>query len=179
VEIEKVKEAVKSLLQALGENPDREGLRETPDRVARFYKDFLENEREFKATSFTSDYDQMVVVKDIGFYSLCEHHLLPFFGKVSVGYIPKSGRVLGLSKVCRLVRKHSGRLQIQERFVQNIAKELECIVDPLGCGVIVKSQHLCMMMRGVKQQESVVTTNCLLGNFREGEVKEEFFKVVL
>lgn len=174
---------IRAILEALGENPDREGLSETPARVEKAlmyltsgYRMKLEdiiNNALFKVT-----YDEMVIVKDIEFFSLCEHHLLPFFGKVHVAYLPKE-KVLGLSKIPRIVDMFARRLQIQERLTQEIAQCIERVVEPRGVGVVIEAQHLCMMMRGVEKQHSGAVTSAMLGLFRtRQETREEFLSLI-
>jgi GTP cyclohydrolase IA len=162
----RVEQAVRDILTEVGEDPDREGLRATPARVHRMYGELLagywvDPERLLNNAIFEVDYSEMVVVKDIEFYSLCEHHLLPFFGKAAVAYIPR-GRVVGLSKIPRIVEMYARRLQIQERMTQEIADFLQNRLDPKGVGVVVEATHLCMVMRGVRK-EAVVTTAALHG----------------
>jgi GTP cyclohydrolase IA len=176
-------EAVRDLLIMLGENPDRPGLVDTPQRVRRSLADltcgYAEDPREVAGRAiFEEQYDEMVVVKDIELYSLCEHHLLPFFGKAHVAYLP-NGRIVGLSKLPRLVEIFSRRLQVQERLTVQIAEALVDLLDPLGVGVVIEAAHLCMMMRGVEKQNSKTTTSCLLGRFRDDEkTRAEFLNLV-
>jgi GTP cyclohydrolase IA len=164
---------VHRLLQKLGENPEREGLRRTPHRVSESLR-FLTRgcsqtlERELNGAIFNEPADQMIVVRDIEMYSLCEHHLLPFFGKCHVAYLP-AGKIIGLSKIPRIVDCYARRLQVQERLTMQIAKALEDAVKPQGVGVVIEAQHLCMMMRGVEKQNSLATTSCLLGRIRDDE----------
>jgi GTP cyclohydrolase IA len=165
-----MQELVRLLLVRLGEDPTREGLQRTPLRVARSLAELTRGSTESVADIvgegvFEEDCSEMVLVKDIEFYSLCEHHLLPFFGKVHVGYIP-DGRIIGLSKIPRLVDVFARRLQVQERMTSQIAKALQEVLTPKGVGVVVDAAHLCMMMRGVQKQNSSTLTSCLLGNFR-------------
>lgn len=174
---------VRRQLELLGEDPDREGLKRTPLRVAEAYK-FLArgykddpktvlNDALFEATS-----DEMVIVKDVDFYSLCEHHMLPFFGKCHVAYLPNS-KVVGLSKIPRLVDVYARRLQIQERMTQEIASALEELIAPQGVGVVVEAQHLCMMMRGVEKQNSYAITSAMLGRFRDdARTRAEFLDLI-
>jgi len=170
----KIEEGVSLILQGIGENPEREGLKDTPKRVARFWNEFLSCPR-IQYTSFSSAYDEMIIVKNISFNSMCEHHLLPFIGTVSLGYIPKNGRVLGLSKLVRIVYKYSCALQIQERMTQEIGQELEKSINPRGVGVRIEAQHLCMVIRGVKNVTSKGVTLYLSGAFRESEkARKEF-----
>jgi GTP cyclohydrolase I len=176
-------ELVREMLIRLGEKPDREGLQETPERVKRSmewltrgYKE--DPEKLLKGALFTVNYDEMVIVKDIEMFSLCEHHMLPFFGKVHVAYIPK-GRVMGLSKIPRLVEIFSRRLQIQERLTTEIAETIQRVIEPQGVGVVVEARHLCMMMRGVEKQHSAAVTSSMLGCFREEqETRNEFLSLI-
>jgi GTP cyclohydrolase I len=164
-------ETVASLLEQLGENPDREGLLETPSRVAESLR-YLTAGYAADPASIVGDaifaldgYDDMVIVKDISFFSLCEHHLLPFFGRAHIGYVP-DGRVVGLSKLPRLVDAYSRRLQVQERLTREIAEAIDTVVTPRGVGVVVEGRHLCMEMRGVEKESSETVTSCMLGVFR-------------
>ena len=167
----KIKNLTKQLLKEIGENPDREGLLKTPDRVAKAW-DFLSKgyRQDIKTlinnAVFEEKYDQMVLVKDIEFYSMCEHHLLPFFGRAHVAYIP-NGKIIGLSKIPRIVDVFSRRLQVQERMTQQIADTLNDVLDPKGVAVVVEGQHMCMQMRGVENKNSYATTSHMLGLFRE------------
>lgn len=173
-------ETVAALLEQLGENPDREGLIDTPTRVAESLRYLTEGYASDPATIvgdalFALDgYDDMVVVKDIAFFSLCEHHLLPFFGRVHIGYVP-DGRVVGLSKLPRLVDAYSRRLQVQERMTREIADAINTTVNPRGVGVVVEGRHLCLEMRGVQKQTSQTMTSCMLGVFRsDPRTRSEF-----
>jgi len=178
-----MQDLIRQLLAELGEDPTREGLVDTPKRVEKAYK-FLTSgydadiDRVLNNALFTVDYSEMVIVKDIDFYSLCEHHLLPFFGKCHVAYIPQ-GRVLGLSKIPRLVDIFARRLQIQERLTNQIAETLREKVDPLGVAVVVEATHLCMSMRGVEKQNSFAVTSAMLGVFREdARTRMEFLDLI-
>ena len=178
-----MQEAVKTLLGGLGEDPGREGLEKTPERVEKALK-FLTSgyAQDAKAlineALFTVTYDEMVVVKDIDVFSLCEHHLLPFYGKAHVAYIP-NGKVVGLSKIPRLVDMFARRLQVQERLTVQIAEAIQEYIQPRGVGVIVEAVHFCMMMRGVEKQNSVAVTSCMLGAFRDRQpTREEFLSLV-
>jgi len=173
-------ETVAALLEQLGENPDREGLIDTPARVAESLRYLTEGYASDPAVIVgdalfdLQGYDDMVVVKDIAFFSLCEHHLLPFFGRVHVGYVP-DGRVVGLSKLPRLVDAYSRRLQVQERMTREIAEAINTTVNPRGVGVVVEARHLCLEMRGVQKQTSQTLTSCLLGVFRSDQrTRSEF-----
>ncbi len=164
-------DTVAALLEQLGENPDREGLRETPNRVADSLRYLTAGYTVHPSTIVgdalfaVEDYDDMVVMKDIAFFSLCEHHLLPFFGRAHIGYVP-DGRVVGLSKLPRLVDAYSHRLQLQERMTRQIADAINTVVTPRGVGVVVEGRHLCVEMRGVEKESSQTVTSCMLGVFR-------------
>ena len=178
-----IADLVDSLLVELGEDPDRQGLKATPDRVARALRELtsgynVKPEDVIADAIFDQDYDEMVVVKDINFYSLCEHHMLPFFGQVHVGYLPK-GKVVGLSKIPRLVEVFSHRLQIQEKFTRQIAEALNGALEPRGVGVVVEARHLCMEMRGVEAEGGRMMTSCMLGTFRrDPRTRAEFLDLV-
>src|SRR2546425_5827781 len=178
-----IPELVESLLVELGEDPDRQGLKATPDRVARALRELtngygVKPEEVVADAVFDQDYDEMVVVRDIAFYSLCEHHVLPFFGHVHVGYLPK-GKVVGLSKIPRLVEVFSHRLQIQEKLTKEIAEALNEAVAPRGVGVVVEARHLCLEMRGVETPGGHVITSCMLGTFRrDPRTRAEFLDLV-
>jgi len=178
-----IADLVDSLLSELGENPRRQGLKATPDRVARALRELTDGygvkpEEVVAGAVFDQDYDEMVVVKDIPFYSLCEHHMLPFFGQVHVGYLPK-GRVVGLSKIPRLVEVFSHRLQIQEQLTRQIAEALNTTLAPRGVGVVVEARHLCMEMRGVETPGGRMLTSCMLGTFRrDPRTRAEFLELV-
>ncbi|TAL12080.1 MAG: GTP cyclohydrolase I FolE [Chloroflexota bacterium] len=177
---DRVEEAVRDILLEIGEDPDRDGLIGTPDRVHRMYAELtagyhVDPDRLVNGAIFEVDYSEMVVVKDIPFYSLCEHHLLPFFGTASVAYIPR-GRVIGLSKIPRIVEMYARRLQIQERMTQEIADFLDARLDPQGVGVVVEANHLCAVMRGIRKPGTVMTTSAVLGLFRSRDrTRAEFF----
>jgi GTP cyclohydrolase I len=178
-----VQEIVRQLIAELGENPDREGLVDTPKRVVKALK-FLTSGYEADIDAvinnalFTVDYSEMVIVKDVDFYSLCEHHLLPFFGKCHIAYIP-STRVIGLSKVPRLVDVFSRRLQVQERLTNQIANTIRDKIAPLGVAVVVEATHLCMSMRGVQKQNSFAVTSAMLGAFRNNaRTRMEFLELI-
>jgi GTP cyclohydrolase I len=176
----KVEEAVREILLEVGEDPDRQGLKGTPDRVHRMYAELtagyhVDPDRLINGAVFDVDYSEMVVVKDIPFYSLCEHHLLPFFGTASVAYIPR-GRVIGLSKIPRVVEMYARRLQVQERMTQQIADFLNERLSPQGVGVVVEANHLCAVMRGIRKPGTVMTTSAVLGLFRSRDrTRAEFF----
>ena len=171
--------SVSQILQAIGEDPAREGLVRTPERVARAYQEILGGYQTdpvqlVNGALFNVDYDEMVIVKDIEYYSLCEHHMLPFFGRAHVAYVPK-GRVIGLSKIPRIVDMFAHRLQVQERMTQQIAEFIQEVINPWGVGVVIEGQHLCMMMRGIKKEQAKMTTSAMLGGFRKRlETRMEF-----
>lgn len=169
--------AVRTIIVHNGDDPNREGLLKTPDRVARFYREFF-LPTPFEFTTFDAEgMDQMIVQNDIQFYSLCEHHMVPFFGKVAVAYIP-NGKIVGLSKLARCVHHFARRLQNQERMTQQIANQLNEVLAPAGAAVLVRARHLCQEMRGVRAVGSVTTTSCLLGVFREeGPCRSEFLSL--
>ena len=174
---------IESILAQLGEDPQREGLVGTPARVVETYRfltrGYQENIGEIlNGALFDVEYDEMVIIKDIEVYSLCEHHLLPFFGKCHVGYLP-SKRIIGLSKIPRLIDMFARRLQVQERLTQQIAQTIEQYAEPKGVGVIIQAQHLCMMMRGVEKQNTQITTSAMLGRFRgDQRSRTEFLNLV-
>jgi GTP cyclohydrolase IA len=178
-----MQEIIRQLLAELGEDPSREGLLDTPQRVEKSLR-FLTSgyatdvDATLNNALFSVDYNEMVIVRDIDFYSLCEHHLLPFFGKCHVAYIPQ-GRVLGLSKIPRLVDIFARRLQIQERLTNQIAETLRAKIDPLGVAVVMEATHLCMSMRGVEKQNSFAATSAMLGVFREdARTRMEFLELI-
>ena len=174
---------MKEMLVRLGEDPTREGLQSTPSRVRKAYEFLTKGYNEdpeamLKNALFTVTYDEMVIVKDVEMFSLCEHHMLPFFGKVHVAYIP-NGKVIGLSKIPRLIETFSRRLQIQERLTTQIAETIQKVIQPQGVGVVVEARHLCMMMRGVEKQHSQAVTSSMLGCFREEqETRQEFLSLI-
>jgi GTP cyclohydrolase I len=175
--------AVRALLIEMGEDPDRPGLLGTPNRVRRMYAELTSGYRTdadalLNGAAYQVDYDEMVVVRDIEFYSLCEHHLLPFFGRVSVGYLPR-GTVIGLSKIPRIVEMYAKRLQLQERMTTEIATFLMDRLDPKGVGCVVEASHLCTMMRGVKKEQARMVTSAMLGTFRrDGRTRNEFLRLI-
>jgi GTP cyclohydrolase I len=176
----RVEAAVREILTEIGEDPDREGLHGTPERVHRMYAELtagyhVDVQRLINGAVFEVDYSEMVVVKDIPFYSLCEHHLLPFFGNAAVAYIPR-GRVVGLSKIPRIVEAFARRLQVQERLTQQIADVLQDNLEPKGVGVVLEATHLCAVMRGVRKPGTIMTTSAVLGLFRSRDnTRAEFF----
>ena len=174
---------VREMLVRLGEDPQREGLLRTPERVQKAFEFLTRGYNEdpealLKNALFTVNYDEMVIVKDVEVFSLCEHHMLPFFGKVHVAYIP-NGKVIGLSKIPRLIELFSRRLQIQERLTTQIAETIQKVIQPQGVGVVIEARHLCMMMRGVEKQHSAAVTSSMLGCFREEqETRTEFLSLI-
>jgi GTP cyclohydrolase I len=174
---------VREVLVRLGEDPEREGLVRTPERVQKAFQFLTKGYSEdpevmLKKALFTVTYDEMVIVKDVEMFSQCEHHMLPFFGKVHVAYIP-NGKVIGLSKIPRLIEIFSRRLQIQERLTTQIAETIQKVIQPQGVGVVIEARHLCMMMRGVEKQHSAAVTSSMLGCFREEqETRQEFLSLI-
>ncbi|MBZ5501378.1 MAG: GTP cyclohydrolase I FolE [Acidobacteriia bacterium] len=179
----KIAELVRQMLVHLGEDPGREGLRRTPERFEKALRFLTSGYRQdpdtiLNGATFSVSYDEMVVVKDIEVYSVCEHHMLPFFGKCHVAYIPNK-RVIGLSKIARLVNMYARRLQIQERLTSQIAHTLEEKLSPQGVGVIIEARHLCMVMRGVEKQNSAAMTSAMLGAFRTSkQTRDEFLSLI-
>jgi GTP cyclohydrolase IA len=178
-----MQDLIRQLLGSLGEDPSREGLRDTPKRVEKAYK-FLTSGYDvdihalINGALFTVDYSEMVIVKDIDFYSLCEHHMLPFFGKCHVAYLPRE-KVIGLSKIPRIVDAFSRRLQVQERLTNQIAEIILDTINPLGVGVVMEGTHLCMAMRGVEKQNSYAVTSAMLGTFRtDARTRSEFLTLI-
>jgi GTP cyclohydrolase I len=174
---------VRAILRTIGEDPEREGLQKTPERVVRALSFLTKGYQEdpaaiLNSALFSEEYSEMIVLKDLDFFSLCEHHVLPFFGKAHVAYIP-SKKILGLSKLARLFEVFARRLQVQERLTTQVANSLMDAIDPQGVGVVVEAEHLCMRMRGVEKQNSVVVTSCMLGTFRDRqETREEFTTLI-
>ncbi|HEY5269205.1 MAG TPA: GTP cyclohydrolase I FolE [Anaerolineales bacterium] len=179
IDIEEVQSAVQRILQAIGEDPDRDGLKRTPERIARMYAELLSGYQMDPVTVvndalFEVKYDEMVIVRDIEFYSLCEHHMLPFMGRVHVAYIP-DGKVLGLSKIPRIVDLYAHRLQVQERMTRQIADFIRDLLHPQGVAVVVEALHLCMSMRGVQKHNARLTTSAMHGAFRANlATRQEF-----
>ncbi len=170
IDTQAIEAAVLSMLNAFGEDPEREGLKNTPKRVARMFPELLSGYREnpeklVNGALFTVDYDDMVIVRDIEFYSLCEHHMLPFIGRAHVAYIPR-GQVIGLSKIPRIVDMFARRLQVQERMTRQVANFINELLNPQGVAVVVEALHMCSMMRGVKKHDARMTTSTMLGSFR-------------
>jgi GTP cyclohydrolase I len=174
-----IESAVKEILFHVGEDPEREGLERTPERVARMYDELLAGYhtdpiKMINGAVFDVEYDDMVIVKDIEFYSMCEHHMLPFFGRAHVSYIP-DGKVIGLSKIPRIVEMFARRLQVQERMTSQIAEFIDEVLHPKGVAVVVEGAHMCSMMRGVKKSEARMTTSAMLGEFKEHrKLRKEF-----
>ena len=177
------RELIRGLLVQLGEDPDREGLRQTPRRVEQAFRYFTEGyhqdlDKLLNGALYSVCYDEMVIVKDIEVFSLCEHHLLPFFGKAHIAYVPNK-KVIGLSKIPRLVDVFARRLQIQERLTSQIAQAIEQKIQPQGVGVVIEARHLCMMMRGVEKQHSRAVTSAMLGVFRDSkQTRDEFLSLI-
>lgn len=170
IDKDEIEKSVAEILISIGEDPNRDGLKATPKRVAKSYEELLSGYRVdprklINGALFEVSYDEMIVVRDIEFFSLCEHHMLPFIGRVHVAYIPKK-KIIGLSKIPRIVDMFSKRLQIQERMTQQIAEFINAVLDPLGVGVVAEAIHLCSMIRGVKKQQASMTTSAMLGAFR-------------
>src|SRR5689334_15360698 len=175
-------EIYREILRRMGEDPNRDGLLRTPGRVeksmAYLTKGYQEDPLQLlRAALFDVDYDEMVIVKDVEMFSLCEHHMLPFFGKVHVAYIPK-GKVIGLSKIPRLVEVFARRLQVQERLTRQIADTIQEAINPQGVGVVIEARHLCMMMRGIEKQHSSTVTSAMVGCFQNKETRSEFLSLV-
>jgi len=181
--IQRVTELIHELLIALGEDPEREGLRDTPARVARSYEFLTRGYREpphegIRRAVFQSEANNMIVARDIEVFSLCEHHILPFFGRCHIGYVAHK-QVLGVSKLARIVDCHARRLQIQERLTAQIASDVMDAVSPQGVGVVMECRHLCMMMRGVEKQNSIMTTSSVLGSFHDNQAtRTEFLDLI-
>ncbi len=178
-----IRRAVESILRSIGEDPEREGLKKTPERVEAAWqtmaRGYASDPRKIlESAVFHEDCNDMVLVREIELYSLCEHHLLPFFGKCHVAYLPK-GKIVGLSKLPRVVEVYARRLQVQERLTTQIAEAIQDVLEPYGVGVVIEARHLCMMMRGVEKQNTVAVTSCLLGSFQEDpRTRNEFMELV-
>ena len=170
---EKIKTAVRMILEAVGEDPEREGLKETPRRVASMYaelfKGMVEDPADFLKVSFADQHDEMVMLKDIPLYSICEHHLLPFIGRAHVAYIPQAGRIVGLSKLARVVEALSRRPQVQERLTTQVAEVITDVLEPRGTLVIIEAEHMCMSLRGVQKPGVLTITSAVRGIFREND----------
>jgi len=182
LDLQNVSEKVKVILTEIGEDTEREGLIRTPERVAKAYKFLTKGYKQnvddvINGAIFEEKYDEMVIVKDIDFYSMCEHHMLPFFGKIHVAYIP-NGKIVGLSKIPRLVEMFDRRLQVQERLTQQIADVLQEKLQPKGVAVVAEGYHMCMMMRGIEKQNSITTTSAVHGAFRAEKTRLEFLSLI-
>jgi len=181
--LEAIEKSVKNILHELGEDVNREGLKRTPHRVAKAYEYLTQGYNKkikdvFNGAVFEEKYDEMVIVKDIDFYSMCEHHLLPFFGKVHIAYIP-NGKIVGLSKIPRIVDVFARRLQVQERMTTEIADTIDEYLNPIGVAVVVEAYHMCMMMRGVQKQNSTTTTSAMHGVFTsDARTRSEFLNLI-
>lgn len=183
VDLEKIQQAVRMILEAVGENPDREGLRDTPKRVAKMYEEVFAgmhiDEEEYFNTIFSEEHEEMVLVKDIPFFSMCEHHLVPFFGKAHVAYIPRGGRVVGLSKLARAVEAVARRPQLQERITATVADAIMRKLEPHGVVVVIEAEHMCMAMRGVKKPGAVTVTSAVRGIFtHDAAARAEVFSLI-
>ncbi len=183
LDLKKIETSVLSILEEVGEDPNREGLIRTPVRVAKAYEYLTSGyrtdiEKLINGAIFEEKYDEMVIVKDIDFYSMCEHHMLPFYGKMHVAYIP-NGKIIGLSKIPRIVDAFARRLQVQERLTQQVAETLDRYLQPKGVAVVAEGYHMCMMMRGVEKQNSITTTSAMLGIFKDAaKTRMEFLNLV-
>lgn len=182
-DLEAVEKATADLLAAIGEDPTREGLVDTPARVARAWREMLvgleEDPKEYLRTQFTAGTDELVLVRDITFHSVCEHHLLPFHGRAHVGYIPRGGRVTGLSKLARVVEGYARRPQVQERLTAQIADAIDEVLNPQGVTVVIEAEHMCMSMRGVSKVGSSTVTSALRGIMNDGTTRAEMMALVL
>ena len=180
--VKSISEKYRAILKDLGENPDREGLQKTPERVAKALQFLthgydLDPAQILRSAMFNEEYQQMVIVKDIELYSLCEHHILPFFGKCHIAYIPK-GRIVGLSKLPRVVDAFARRLQVQERLTVDIRNCIEETLKPQGVAVVIEAQHMCMVMRGIQKQHSIATTSAFTGEFNAEKTRAEFMRLI-
>jgi len=181
--VSRISPIIRELLAAIGEDPDREGLKDTPGRVARAFEYFTRgyelDPRDIVAGAvFEESQEEMVVLKDIDFYSICEHHLVPFFGKVHIAYLPRK-KIIGLSKLARIVEVYARRLQVQERMTRQIADAIDKTLEPHGVAVVISARHLCMMMRGVEKQNSIATTSTMLGTFKVNHSsRSEFLRLI-
>ena len=185
IDMKNPEDLVRGILEHIGENPERDGLIDTPKRVVKSWKEifggYTQSSEELLSTAFDNDgnYDEMVVLTDISFHSMCEHHMLPFIGKAHIAYIPSpEGKVVGISKLARLVEAHAQRLQIQEKMTKDIATDLETYLNTNGVAVVIEAQHLCMKMRGVKNHSSWMKTSSLTGVFKQGETRAEFLSLI-
>lgn len=180
--IEQISESYRSIIERLGEDPEREGLVKTPERIAKAMQFLTQGyaqdaEAVIRSAMFSESCSEMVIVKDIELYSMCEHHMLPFFGRAHVAYIP-NGKIVGLSKIARVVDIFSRRLQVQERLTHQILEALQNTLNPIGVAVVIEASHLCMMMRGVQKQNSVTTTSAFTGQFQEVQTRNEFINLI-
>jgi GTP cyclohydrolase IA len=180
--VERMSERVRGLLEELGEDPQREGLAKTPERVAKALQYLthgygLDPTQILRSAMFREEYQQMVIVRDIEVYSLCEHHMLPFFGKAHVAYIP-NGHIVGLSKIPRVVDAYARRLQVQERLTVDVRNCIEETLKPLGVAVVIEAQHMCMIMRGIQKQHSIATTSAFTGEFNTEKTRAEFMRLI-
>jgi len=183
IEMEKIQQAVRMMLEAIGEDPDREGLKDTPARVARMYAEIFcglyQDPKEHLKVQFSEGHEEMVIVKDIPIYSMCEHHLVPFYGKAHVAYIPKGGKVTGLSKLARVVEGFSKRPQLQERLTSQVADSIMDVLQPRGVLVVIEAEHMCMTMRGVKKAGSMTLTSAVRGIFQTSDAtRAEAFALI-
>ncbi len=184
IDKEKIERAILMLLEAVGEDPQREGLIDTPKRVARMYEEIFagcdQDPREFLKVSFTEYHDELVLVKDIPLYSMCEHHLLPFYGKAHVAYIPKGGRVVGISKLARVAEAYARRPQLQERLTSQIADCIYDTVQPFGVAVVIQAEHMCMTMRGIRKPGALTVTSAVRGLFEtRAQTRNELLTLIL
>lgn len=184
IDREKAETAVRMLLEAIGEDPDREGLKDTPRRVASMYEEIFAGmdmePRELLKVSFTEYHDELVLVKDIPIYSMCEHHLLPFYGKAHVAYIPQGGKVVGISKLARVAEAYARRPQLQERLTSQIADCINNTLNPFGVGVVIEAEHMCMTMRGVRKPGSLTVTSAVRGLFEaRSQTRAELLSLIM
>lgn len=183
MDMKKIEEAVRMILEGIGEDPDREGLQDTPARVARMYAEIFcglnQDPKQHLKVQFAEDHEEMVLVKDIPVYSMCEHHLVPFYGKAHVAYIPKGGKVTGLSKLARVVEGYAKRPQLQERLTSQIADSIMEMMNPRGVLVVIEAEHMCMTMRGVKKAGSMTLTSAVRGIFKSSQAtRAEAFSLI-
>jgi len=184
IDHDKIENAFRQILEAIGENPEREGVKNSPARVARMYEELFwgmqVDPHDFLDVSFTEYHDELVLVKDIPIYSMCEHHFLPFYGTAHIAYIPKGGKVVGISKLARVAEAYARRPQLQERLTSQIADCIHEALNPMGVGVVIQAEHMCMTMRGVKKPGSLTVTSALRGIFEtRPQTRAEFFSLIL
>lgn len=184
INMDKIENAVRAILEAVGENPDREGLKDTPKRVARFYQEVFAGLKidpsEYLQVQFSENHEEMVIVKDIPIYSMCEHHLLPFFGQAHIAYIPRSGRITGLSKLARVAEAYAKRPQLQERLTSEIADTVVQTLDAKGVLVVIEAEHMCMTIRGIKKPGSKTVTSAVRGIFQtNAATRAEAFSLIM